>query len=325
MKAVLLKSFGGSDNLYLGETPQPQPSPEEVLIKVEAAALNRADILQRKGLYPPPPGASDILGLEISGEVVASGAGAEDLMGAKVMALLPGGGYAQYVAVHKSLMLPVPKNLNMVEAAGIMEAFLTGWQALKWLAELQPEQTVLIHAGASGVGSAAIQLAKMTKAEVVVTASAPKIAFCRQLGADLCIDYKKDRFDQVINETYPHGVNAIIDFIGADYFQYNLNSLARDGRMVMLGLLSGSKTESIDIAKVLFKRLTIMGSTLRSRSLAYRTALVDDFKNNCHQHFDTGKLRPVIDKVFPWDEVSQAHQYLESNKSRGKVILKVGF
>ncbi len=324
LRAVQLKAFGGRDQLYLGEVPCPEPSSQEVLIKVAAAGLNRADILQRKGLYPPPPGTSEILGMEVSGEVVAAGSGAESLVDGKVMALLSGGGYAEFVTVHKDLTVPIPRHMPVVEAAGVMEAFLTGWQALSWLIKIQPEETILIHAGASGVGSAAIQLAKQLKTTVVVTSSESKIEFCRDLGADLCINYRRERFDQVIKQHYPKGVAAIVDFIGAPYFQQNLEALAQDGRMVMLGLLGGSKFESANLGSLLFKRLTILGSTLRSRSLSYRTSLVDDFKGHCAHLFETGSLKTVIDRIFPWEEVAQAHAYLESNQSRGKVILKVG-
>lgn len=310
--------------MYLGEIPAPEPLEKEVLVKVEASALNRADILQRKGLYPPPVGASEVLGMEIAGEVVETGPGAEQLKGVRVMALLSGGGYAQYVAVHKSLVMRIPDGLTMVEAAGIMEAFLTGWQALNWLAKLQPLETVLIHAGASGVGSACIQLAKLLDTHVVVTASGPKLDFCRELGADLCINYHQQNFDDVIQEQFPSGVNVIVDFIGAGYFQQNLTSLARDGRMVMLGFLGGVKLSELNLSPFLFKRLTVTGSTLRSRSLEYRAALVEDFSKQCYQHLESGKLRPVIDKVIPWEDVHLAHEYMESNKNRGKVVLQVG-
>jgi putative PIG3 family NAD(P)H quinone oxidoreductase len=323
LKAVLLKAFGGSDQLYLGEIPRPEPSSQQVLIKVAAAALNRADILQRKGLYPPPQGASDILGMEVAGEVIEAGSDAQEKVGQQVMALLSGGGYAQYVAVHQNLTLPIPHNVSTQAAAGIMEAFITGWQALHWLLKIQPEQRILIHAGASGVGSASIQLSKLSELEIVTTASSSKVAFCQQLGADVCIDYRKEDFDQVIKRKYPEGVNAIMDFIGASYFQKNLNAMARDGRMVMLGLLGGSNLSGANLAPVLFKRLTIVGSTLRSRSLDYRMALIDDFNQHCHQHFTTGRLKPIIDRVFPWEQVAQAHDYLESNQNRGKVILKI--
>ena len=307
----------------MGEVPTPEPSVDEVLVKVEAAALNRADILQRKGQYPPPPGASDILGLEVAGMVVGSGAGAADLKGIRVMALLSGGGYAEYVTVHKNLVIPVPENLSLESAAGVMEAFLTGWQALNWLAKLHPGETVMIHAGASGVGSACIQIAKLMDTQVVVTASAEKLDFCKRLGADLCINYRKEKFDEVIANKIPSGVNIVIDFVGASYFQQNLSILGMDGRMVMLGFLGGVKTDKLNLAPLLFKRLSIMGSTLRSRSLSYRGALVKDFQQHAIEHLKTGTLKPVINKVFSWEEIQQAHQYMESNSNLGKIILQI--
>jgi len=308
--------------MYFGDIARPVPSGDEALIKVEAAALNRADILQRQGKYPPPPGASKILGLEISGTVVKAPESNQDLLDSKVMALISGGGYAEYVSVPSSLLLPVPPRLNMVEAAGIMEAFLTGWQSLKWLADLKKGEKVLIHAGASGVGSACIQLAKSLGAEVSITASASKHEFCRKLGADLCIDYRTQDFQQAINDQFG-GVDVIIDFVGGSYFQKNIDSLKLDGRMVVLGLLGGLKTAAINMGPVLFKRLMIKGSTLRSRSLAYRAQLVRDFEKNCYQLLHQGDIHPVVDKVFPWRNVQQAHQYMEENRNRGKIILEV--
>jgi putative PIG3 family NAD(P)H quinone oxidoreductase len=324
LKAILLKGFGDRDQLFIGTTEKPKPSEEEVLVKVEAAALNRADILQRKGQYPPPPGASDILGMEIAGEVVETGSGAVELMGIRVMALLPGGGYAQYVTVNKHLVLPVPDSLTPEQAAGVMEAFLTGWQALKWLGKLSSGEMVMIHAGASGVGSACIQLAKILETRVINTASDGKLEFCKKIGADICIDYNREKFDEVVKKQFPDGVDLVIDFIGGPYFQQNLAILGIDGRMVTLGFLGGVSMKDTNLAPLLSKRLTIMGSTLRSRSLEYRGALVKDFKQHLYDHLKRGTLTPIIDKVFPWEEVQQAHQYMESNQNRGKVILRIG-
>jgi putative PIG3 family NAD(P)H quinone oxidoreductase len=323
LKAILLKDFGDIHQMYIGEAPVPDLTNNEVLIQVKAAALNRADILQRKGLYPPPKGASEILGMEVAGSVVKTGSGARKWEGLNVMALISGGGYAEYVVVHKSLILRIPVDLDMSEAAGIMEAFLTGWQALSWLGDLKTDEKVLIHAGASGVGSACIQLAKTLGAEVLVTASDTKHKVCKQLGADHCIDYRKEEFNLIIKERIPSGVNLVVDFIGTSYFQKNLASLAVDGKLIMLGFLGGMGSEDLSLAPILTKRLTVIGSTLRSRSLQYRGKLVDDFREHCYDHFKTGKLTPVIDRVFPWQDVKQAHQYMEENKNIGKVILKV--
>lgn len=319
MKAILLKSFGKPDNLYLGEADAPTVADQEVLIRVEAAGLNRADILQRKGYYPPPAGASEILGLEVSGEIVEAGAQAQGLLGERVMALLSGGGYAQLVSVHQELVLPIPSNMDYTEAAGVMEGFLTAFQALHWLAEIQPGEKVLIHAGASGVGTAAIQLARISKAKIWVTASERKHKLCYDLGAHHCIDYRQDDFQMVL----PEPVDIIMDFIGAPYFSRNLQALAVDGRLVMQGFMGGTDIASLDLRPILSKRLKIMGSTLRSRSLAYRGALVADFKKHYWDKLQKGSLRPVIDRVFPWTEATQAHEFMERNANQGKIILRV--
>ncbi len=320
MKAIQIKAFGDADQLYLDEVPTPQVTDNEVLIKVHGAALNRADLLQRRGLYPPPEGASEILGLEVCGEVVQTGSGAQKWKGQRVMSLLSGGGYAEYVTVDQGLVLPLPENITMEDGAGIMEAFLTAFQALYWLAGIKSGERVLIHAGASGVGTAAIQLAKSTGAEVWVTASSAKHAFCKQLGANHTIDYVDQDFSQEID---PGGVNMIMDFVGAPYFQRNLQSLAMDGRLVMQGFLGGTKMSSVDLSAILKKRLTIMGSTLRSRPLDYRVKLIKDFELQCWQKFCNVDLKPVIDRVFEWEQVVEAHQYMESNQNKGKIILRI--
>lgn len=309
--------------MYIAEVPVPPLSIGEVLIKVEAAALNRADILQRRGLYPPPSGASELLGLEVAGTVVDASADVKDWEGVRVMALLSGGGYAEYVAVHASLILEIPKNLEMYQAAGIMEAFLTGWQALKWLGNLQQNDKVLIHAGASGVGSACIQLAKILGARILVTASKSKQEFCRTLGADHSIDYTKQEFNDVIKDLFPSGVNLVIDFIGGPYFRSNLEVLSLDGVLVMLGFLGSMKSNDINLLPILSKRITIKGSTLRSRIISYRGELVEDFRTHCYHHLVTGGLKPTIDKIFPWESVQEAHRYMEENRNQGKVILSI--
>ena len=323
MKAVKIKDFGDANQLYLDEMSIPEVAENEVLIKVKAAALNRADILQRRGFYPPPPGASNILGLEVSGEVVESGKDARAWMGRKVMSLLSGGGYAQYVSVDQGLVLEVPDNLTTVDAAGIMEAYLTAFQALHWLAEIRAGERLLIHAAASGVGTAAIQLAREVGCEIWVTASAPKHALCLDLGANHAIDYKKQDFPEEISRLSPKGMNVIMDFIGAPYFHKNLQCLSLDGRLVMQGFLGGPKEAFLDLTDILRKRLKIMGSTLRSRSLDYRVALIADFDKHYWQKFCDGKLKPVIDRVFDWHQVVEAHKYMEANLNQGKIILAI--
>ncbi|MEZ4934967.1 MAG: NAD(P)H-quinone oxidoreductase [Saprospiraceae bacterium] len=325
MKAILQNNFGSVEELYLGEATMPTITEDEVLVKVRATALNRADLLQRKGLYPPPPGESEIIGLEMSGEVSAIGAKVEEWeVGDRVFALLAGGGYAEYVKVHKRMLMKIPGSMGFEEAAAVAEAFLTAWQALVWLAGIQTGETILIHAGASGVGTAAIQIAKAKGAKIVVTASKGKHELCKNLGADHCIDYRAKNFAEEIFHFNKRGADVLIDFMGASYFENNIKALAMDGRMVMLGFLGGTKIESLDMGPVLFKRLKIMGSTLRARSLEYKARLTNDFVKHGLSLLATGVIKPVIDSVFDWRDVKQAHTYMEGNKNKGKVILRIG-
>ncbi len=325
MKAVLIEKFGSAENLKIREWETPELQEYEVLVKVYATALNRADLLQREGKYPPPVGASPILGLEIAGEVVALGVEVSRWrIGDKVFGLIPGGGYAQYAKIHEDMAIEIPENMSFEEAAAIPEVFLTAYQALFWLAKLQPQETILIHAGASGVGTAAIQLAKEIEASILVTASATKHSLCLDLGAETVIDYKSQDFEQEIAHlTNGQGVNVILDFLAASYFQKNINSLSIDGRLVLLALLGGAEVHQVNLAKILMKRLQIIGSTLRSRSLDYQIRLTQEFWQFASINFLTGKFRPVIDSVFEWEKVQEAHRYMESNQNAGKIILKI--
>lgn len=326
MKAILVKEFGGPDQLYLGETDPPQLSSEEVLVKVKATALNRADTLQRMGKYPPPPGASSIIGLEMSGVIEEVGYEVTEWKkGDRVCALLAGGGYAEYVTVHSHCLIPIPDNFNFQDAAAIPEVYLTAYQAIFYLSKFKKGERILIHAGASGVGTAAIQLAKSIGAkEIIITASAGKHQLCKDLGADHTIDYKSQNFEEEVNRiTNGEGVDVIIDFLAAPYFQKNINSLAFDGRMVMLALMGGWKIEELVIANILRKRLHIMGSTLRARTLEYKIGLTRDFINFALSKFENGALKPVIDTIMDWTQVVEAHQLMESNKNSGKIILNV--
>jgi len=326
MQAIIVKTPGGADQLEWGEWETPVPGRSQVLVKVEATALNRADILQRKGLYPPPAGASPILGLEMAGKVAELGEGVTKWKaGDAVFGLLPGGGYAEYVVIHEDMALPIPSNLNTQQAAALPEVFLTAFQALNWLAGLKAGETVLIHAGASGVGTAAIQLARAMGAIPYVTASAAKHALCLSLGAEMAIDYKKESFQgRVLAATQGHGVNVIIDFIAAPYFQQNITSLATDGRLVLLATLGGSKVPEFDLRLLLSKRLSLMGSTLRSRSIDYQIGLTQAWASFALPLLQDGTLRPVIDRVFDWKDAAEAHAYMESNQSQGKIVLEVG-
>lgn len=325
MKAVLVTSPGAAENLVIGEFEKPEPKPHEILVKVAATALNRADILQREGKYPPPKGASPILGLEMSGEVVALGKSVTKWKaGDQVFGLLPGGGYAEYAVIHQDMAMPLPANVSPIEAAAIPEVFLTAYQALFWLGKLQKGETVLIHAGGSGVGTAAIQLAKAVETKIMVTASGGKHQVCLDLGADEAIDYQTQDFKEKVREyTDEKGVNVIIDFIAAPYFHQNIDSLATDGRLVLLATLGGGKVENFDLRKVLSKRLQIIGSTLRARSQDYQVALTQAFSAFAMPRFQQEILKPIIDKVFDWKEVQEAHRYMEANKNTGKIVLKI--
>lgn len=327
MKAVIIQQAGGPEQLHIGEWEQPTPGAHEILVKVHATAVNRADTLQRKGFYPPPPGASPILGLEMAGEVVERGISCTEVqVGDRVCGLLAGGGHAEYVVIDESLALPIPDQMSYEEAAAIPEVFLTAFQALKPLGGFEAGERLLVHAGASGVGTAAIQLAKeMGAAEILVTASAPKHDLCRSLGADLCIDYKsKDFASSVAAHTEGKGVNLIIDFIAAPYLQRNLQSLAIEGRMVLLALMGGTQPEGLNIAPILRKRLSIIGSTLRARSLAYKVDLSKQFKAFAWERFVDGRLQAVIDRILPWEEIAEAHRVIEANENAGKIVLRVG-
>ncbi|MEZ4888076.1 MAG: NAD(P)H-quinone oxidoreductase [Chitinophagales bacterium] len=325
MKAIQLRQFGSPDNFYIAEYDTPQPNAYEIQVKVTATALNRADTLQRMGKYPPPQGASPILGLEMSGTVSKLGSEVSKWkIGDKVCALLSGGGYAEYVTIHENLAASIPSNLTLLESAAIPEVFLTAYQALIWLAQLQQGESILIHAGASGVGTAAIQIAREKGAKVYITASKSKHSICLQLGASKAIDYKAENFEEVVlKETDGKGVDVVLDFLAAPYFQKNLNCLAVDGRMVMLALMGGIKVENLNVAPILQKRLKIMGSTLRSRTLEYKVQLTHDFWEFAHELFVEKRLQPVVDSTFNWSDVAEAHQYMEANKNKGKVLLKV--
>lgn len=327
MQAVCFDAPGGPEALYIGRHPMPVAGPGELLVYVHATALNRADLLQRQGKYPPPPGESPILGLEMAGTVMETGAGVEDFEpGDRVCALLGGGGYAQFATIPAELALRLPGNMSFTRAAAVPEAFLTAFQALHLLADLQPGERVLIHAGASGVGVAALQLARLAGAgAVLATASAAKHAFCMEVGAQQVFNYQDPHWpQQVMEATEGQGVDVLIDFVGAPYFSHNLSVMADDGRLVMLGFLGGSRTDSTDLAPILRKRLRIMGSTLRARSLGYKAALTEAFRRRCWPAFAAGALFPVVDSIYDWHDVAAAHRYMEGNHNQGKIVMSVG-
>ena len=322
MKAILHDAPQG---LRIAEVADPRPGPAEVLINIAATALNRADLLQVAGKYPVPPGANPLLGLEMAGTVMEVGQEVTNFeIGDNVCALLDGGGYAQLVAVPQERLLKLPSNLSFTKAAAVPEAWLTAYQALHWIGNLQAGETVLIHAGASGVGSAAIQLVRLAGAVPIVTASAPKHEGCRQLGAELCIDYRKDNFaDVLLEHTNGQGANVLLDFIGGSYFESNLKALAVEGRMVMLGFQGGMQVSAMNLAPMLRKRLSIQGTTLRARSDDYKARLTADFTRDAWPAFADRRLRPIIDSIYDWNDVQAAHDYMRSNANFGKIVMTI--
>ncbi len=325
MKAIVLKKPGGPDQLQFGDWDRPVPREDEILVRVAATALNRADILQRQGKYPPPAGASPIIGLEMSGEVVEVGNRvARWKPGDGVFGLLPGGGYAEYAVIHEQMAMPIPGGISMTDAASIPEVFLTAFQALVWHAHLQAGESVLIHAGASGVGTAAIQIGRQLNAEVLVTASTAKLQRCVDLGASHAIDYTRGPFEKsVLTATGNKGVDVIIDFVAGPYFHQNVASLRIDGRLVLLATLGGGAVDRVDLRQILTKRLSVIGSTLRSRSLDYQIRLTEEFSRVALPLFTSGALQAVVDSVFDWKDVAAAHEYMEANRNTGKIVLKI--
>lgn len=320
MKAIIIEKFGGPEVMEIGEAPVPTPGFKEVQIEVAYSALNRADTLQRQGFYPPPAGASEILGLEVSGIISEVGeAVSKWKIGDRVCALLSGGGYAEKAVVDESSVMHIPAQTSLRDAAGLPEVFLTSYQALHYLGELKKGEKVLIHAGASGVGTAAIQMAKKIGAEVYVTASKTKHQICKDLGADHVINYREENFGEILRSQ----MNLVIDFIGALYFEKNISALAPDGRMVMLAFLGGTQVSETNLAPILRKRLKIMGSTLRARSNAYKGQLIADFQKDYMAFIDSGEIKPVIDSEFDLENVVEAHERMESNQNKGKILLKV--
>jgi len=325
MKAIIVKAVNNHKELVISEYNTPLPNSNEILVKVHAAALNRADLLQREGKYPPPKGASPLLGLEIAGEVVEKGNESEEWKpGDKVFGLIPGGGYAEYAVIHKYMAMKIPSNLSYEEAAAIPEVFLTAYQSLVWLAEIKENNFVLIHAGGSGVGTAAIQIAKEKGGHIIVTSSKAKHKKCFDLGAEKAIDYKNESFSKVVLEyTHGKGADIIIDFIGAPYFNQNIECISESGRMVLLASLGGGKVEQFNLGTLLYKHVTIIGSTLRSRTLEYKIKLTKDFFNYAKEKFESRNLKPVVDKIFDWKDANEAHLYMEENKNTGKIVLRI--
>ncbi len=325
MKAIAIEGTGRDAVLVLGEAPSPLLRPGELRIGVAATAVNRADLMQRRGLYPPPPGASPVLGLECSGTVLEVAAGVAGFArGQKVMALLAGGGYAEEACVEAGSVMPVPAGLSLVEAAAIPEVFLTCYLNLFQLAHVPAGGWALVHGGGSGIGTAAIQLLRAAGVRSIVTAgSAAKCARCLELGADVALDYKQGEFaPAVLEKTGGEGVDVVFDSIGAPYMAQHLSCLRIGGRLVLIGLMGGAKAE-LNLGIVLAKRLTIIGSTLRARPVAEKAEIVRGFLARFGGALESGALRPIVDRVLPLAEAQAAHDLVESSAHFGKVVLRV--
>ena len=330
MKAIIQHEDGGPEVLILGEALDPQPAAGELRIRVAATALNRADLLQRRGLYPPPEGASKLLGLEVAGVVDMLGPetkGSGFKVGDRVCALLAGGGYAEYACVNPGLVMQIPKGMPFAEAAAIPEAWLTAWQTLTQVGKVKEGEVVLIHAGASGVGLAAIQLARELGCTVYATASGAKLDICRKAGATEAFDYRAGDFlNPLMEATENQGVDLILEFVGAPYIESDLKALRTDGRIVLIGLMGGRTLEKpLDLGMILRKRISIIGTTLRARSLDYKKSLVSSFWNFAEERLKDNRLDPVIHAIYPWEQVQKAHELMERNENTGKIVLALPF
>ena len=323
MYAITVAEPGGPEHMAWEKVPDPTPGPGEVIIDVAATAVNRADLLQRQGHYPPPPGASQILGLECSGTIVAVGAAIGlDRIGEKVTALLSGGGYAQKVAVPIGQVMPVPGGLSLIEAAALPEVTCTVWSNLDMTANLSEGEWLLIHGGGSGIGTAAIQIGRALGARVAVTAgSAEKLERCAHLGADVLINYHEQDFVEVVRqETGGRGVNVILDNMGASYLDRNVTALARDGRLVIIGL-QGGVTAELNINTLLRKNASVQATTLRGRPESEKAAICRQVERTVWPWVHAGVVRPIIDRVLPLQEAARAHELLADGAVTGKVVL----
>lgn len=325
MRAVVFARPGGLEVLRLAEVADPTPGSDDILVRNFATALNRADLLQRRGLYSPPRGASEILGLEFAGEVEETGERVDDLnIGDRVFGLLAGGGYAEKVVVPRRMALPIPDTFSFEAAAAVPEVFFTARENLFTHGGLQRGDSVLIHAGASGVGSAAIQLASRCGATVITTASSPeKLDRCREFGADHTILYREEDFaGRVHDATGGDGVDVILDVVGAAHWEKNIACLRPGGRLVVIGLLGGSRVEA-DLGTILTRRLHIIGTAMRGLCLREKVAITERFRSDVLPDLESGRLKPVIDSVFMLDDVRQAHERMESSVNVGKIVLRI--
>jgi NADPH2:quinone reductase len=325
MTAIAISRPGGPEVLVPTSLPVPQPGEGEVLVAVAAAGVNRPDVLQRQGGYPPPPGAPETPGLEIAGEVVAVGPGVRRYRpGARVCGLVAGGGYAEYCTVAEANALPIPGDLSAVEAGGLPETFFTVWTNVFTRGQLKPGETLLVHGGSSGIGTTAIMMAKVWGARIFATAgSADKCRACEELGAERAINYRQEDFvEAVLAATDQHGADVILDMVGGDYVARNFKAAARDGRIVNIAFLQGSKVE-INLLPVMLKRLTLTGSTLRIRSVEEKAEIARALEEHMWPHLASGRIRPVVHQVFPLREAAAAHALMDSGAHIGKIILEV--
>ncbi|UWE18324.1 NAD(P)H-quinone oxidoreductase [Herbaspirillum huttiense] len=325
MRAIEIKQFGGPEVLQACERPVPELKAGEVLIKVHAAGVNRPDVFQRTGNYPVPPGASDLPGLEVAGEIVAGDLGGRGFkLGDLVCALVQGGGYAEFCAAPLAQCLPVPKGLSALEAAALPENYFTVWSNVFDRGQLSGEETLLVQGGSSGIGVTAIQIARALGHRVFATAgSADKCRACEELGAERAINYKTEDFEAVVKElTGGKGVDVILDMVGGDYLPREIKSLADDGRLVFIAQLGGSKGE-LDMGQVMRRRLTITGSTLRPRPIAFKAAIAANLRQHVWPLIEAGKIKPVIHHRFPLEQAAQAHAMMESSAHIGKIMLEL--
>jgi NADPH2:quinone reductase len=323
MTVIAIRSPGGPDVLVPEQRPTPTPAAGEILVKVAAAGVNRPDVMQRMGLYPPPPGATDIPGLEIAGEVVAHGAGANRWKdGDKVTALVVGGGYAEYCLAHESHALAIPPGLSPVAAAAIPETFFTVWYNAFERGRLSPGETLLVHGGSSGIGTTAIQLAKAFGARVIATAGSPeKCAACRELGADVAVNYKTEDFVAATKKaTDGRGADVILDIVGGSYIERNYDAAAVEGRVVQIAFQDASHAD-VDFRRLMFKRLTHTGSALRARAIADKAAIARAIEDKVVPLIAAGRVKPVIDSTFPLREAGAAHARMETSQHIGKIVL----
>ena len=325
MKAIIRTGDGGPEVLQLGEIPSPNPTETQVLVDVHATALNRADLIQRRGGYPPPPGDSEVLGLEIAGTISAMGSAVKGVSkGDLVFGLVGGGGYAEQAVIDYRMAMPMPDGWSFEQAAAVPEVFFTASDNIFTQGGLSAGETILIHAGGSGVGTAGVQISHHAGAKVFVTAgTSEKIEKCKALGAVAGINYKENDFvAEILRLTDGQGVDVVVDFIGASYLERNLSVLKTKGRLLQLGLISGSVTE-INLNTVMRNRLQLIGSVLRTRSIDEKIGVTQRFMDRWLPELKSGNIRPIIDSAFPLAQAQQAHEYMEANRNFGKIILKV--